>query len=158
MSDPFEGWAIVESHPAYEVSDQGHVRRGGRILKPQKVPGGYLAAQLWRGGRPSRRLIHRLVAAAFIGPCPPGREVNHKDGNKHHNAVANLEYLTRPDNMRHAYRTGLRQVTVMQAAAKRRKPRTTAACACGCGAFLETPDKKGRPRQFISGHNVRKAS
>lgn len=29
-------------------------------------------------------------------------------------------------------------------------------CACGCGGFLATPDKKCRPRRFIHGHNNRK--
>ena len=28
-------------------------------------------------------------------------------------------------------------------------------CACGCGQTLTTLDKRGRPRQFISGHNGR---
>jgi len=175
MADAFEGWAIVEGFPAYEVSDRGRVRRIGRaarngaghgggarigrVLKAHEVaPGSYLVVQLWRDGRPSTRLVHCLVAAAFIRPCPPGHEVNHKDGDKQQPAAWNLEYLTRPDNMRHAYRTGLRQVTIAQAVAARRKPRVLIACACGCGEQIETPDSKGRDRRFMSGHNMRSAA
>jgi len=29
-------------------------------------------------------------------------------------------------------------------------------CACGCGNYIETPDKKGRERKYIHGHNNRK--
>jgi hypothetical protein len=49
-------------------------------------------------------MVHRLVAAAFIGPRPAGYEVNHKDGNPSHNAVSNLEYTTPSENVRHSFR------------------------------------------------------
>lgn len=130
----FDEWCVVESwRPVvgfdglYEVSGHGRVRRVGkaartgrgrgggarvgRVLKLQPVPGGYLKAQLWRNGVMTPRLAHVLVAAAFIGPCPDGQEVNHRDGVKSNNQADNLEYLTRPDNMRHAYRMGLRDAT-----------------------------------------------
>jgi hypothetical protein len=50
---------------------------------------------------------HALTAAAFIGPCPDGEEVNHKNTIKSDNRVENLEYGTHGHNIKHAYDHGL---------------------------------------------------
>lgn len=44
--------------------------------------------------------LHRLVLEAFIGPCPPGMEGCHKDGNPQNNHIDNLRWDTRLGNMR----------------------------------------------------------
>jgi|SRR5712675_644132 len=46
--------------------------------------------------------VHQLVARTFIGQCPKGYEVNHKDLNKGNNSYKNLEYKTHKKNMQHA--------------------------------------------------------
>jgi len=35
-------------------------------------------------------------------------EVNHKDGNKENNNIENLEWCTKSENQKHAYRTGIK--------------------------------------------------
>ncbi len=67
----------------------------------------YKAISLNAAGVPRTFLVHRLVAMAFLGPIPDTLDVNHIDGDKKNNAVANLEYMTRQQNLAHAVRIGL---------------------------------------------------
>jgi len=39
---------------------------------------------------------------AFVGTCPTGHNINHKDGNKLNPCLENLEYTTLSQNYRHA--------------------------------------------------------
>lgn len=51
--------------------------------------------------------IHQIVADQFLGGCPDGLVVNHKDGNKHNNSTCNLEFVTNLENIQHAWKNGL---------------------------------------------------
>jgi hypothetical protein len=58
-----------------------------------------------RGAHGTRLLqVHRLVTAAFIGPCPADMEVNHIDGDKSNNHTSNLEFCTASENLKHRNR------------------------------------------------------
>jgi hypothetical protein len=72
---------------------------------------GYHAVYLQRDKKMYARRVHRLVLEVFVSSCPPGTEVNHKDGNKSNNRATNLEWVTRSENCKHAYRLGLRKPT-----------------------------------------------
>lgn len=109
-------WRPIPGYePYYEVSDEGQVRRigksrgsqVGRILNQTDHKQGYKAISLNAAGVPRTFLVHRLVAMAFLGPIPDTLDVNHIDGDKKNNAVANLEYMTRQQNLAHAVRIGL---------------------------------------------------
>ena len=104
----------------YSVSDSGEVRsepvqtravsshRRGRVLKQGSTGTGYPQITLCIPGKKrARHLVHRLIAEAFLGPCPEGHQVNHKDGDKSNNCVENLEYVTQSENIRHAVASGL---------------------------------------------------
>lgn len=100
-----EAWRPVVGYEGiYEVSDAGNVRRSGRVLKFKKHTRGYRQVTLWKYGEAKYPLVHTLVAAAFIGPCPDGYEVNHINGAKADNHLANIEYVTRSENHIHRAR------------------------------------------------------
>ena len=91
-----EEWrAVVGYEGKYEVSNLGQVRsrklHTDLVLK--QYPGTYKSIYLHKQGR-HYKLIHRLVAEAFI-PNPDNKpQVNHIDGNKLNNNVSNLEWVT----------------------------------------------------------------
>lgn len=87
---PRETWAPIKGFSGYEVSDQGRVRSpAGRIIgKPSHVRG-YVRVVL-PGNQ--QRLVHQLVAAAFIGPAN-GRRVRRIDtSDPTDNRASNLRY------------------------------------------------------------------
>lgn len=72
-------------------------------------PNGYMKVLLSLNGVKEQLLVHRLVALHFL-PNPYGHpQVNHRNGNKRHNAVTNLEWCSRSENIQHSLKTGLRQ-------------------------------------------------
>lgn len=99
-------WSRIDECPNYEVSKSGLIRRGSHIKVPTNH-NGYYSVDLYSGGKRIKRRVNRLVANAFI-PNPNNLpEVNHKDGNKLNNTVDNLEWVTKSENMKHAFKTGL---------------------------------------------------
>ena len=115
---PVVGW---EGY--YSVSNLGRVRsetrivyhRGsktnvcirGKMKHPAFSNWGYLQARMSRNSVLVLRMVHRLVAEAFIGPIEKGFEINHKNGIKTDNRVENLEIVTPKQNVRHCHATGL---------------------------------------------------
>lgn len=131
-----EDWKpVVGYEDRYEVSNLGRIvslnfKRTGEAkeVSPCLDSYGYPHVKLSDGGGLATRRsvsVHVVVAAAFIGPRPLGFDINHIDTDKRNNAVGNLEYVTRSDNLKHAFRNGLMCVTgdknPRRIAAKRRK-------------------------------------
>jgi hypothetical protein len=110
-----ERWRDVVGYEGlYQVSDQGKVRSvdrvvshgrygaanlKGRILRLMLASRcGHLGLTLYNGGVGQIVKVHRLVAAAWIGPCPVGYEVRHGPNGITNNSVSNLSYGTRSEN------------------------------------------------------------
>jgi hypothetical protein len=114
-----EVWLPVVGYEGlYEVSDRGRVRRvtathkpAGHILSTQDS-NGYRLLVLCKDAICRRFTAHSIVMAAFVGPCPEGREINHIDGVKSNNHLPNLEYVTRSENHYHAIKLGLKKPIV----------------------------------------------
>lgn len=101
-------------------------------MKLQMNHKGYPCVVLHKNCKANSKLVHRLVAIAFIPNPDKLPQVNHKDTNKQNNHVSNLEWITNEDNMRHAFANGCFKTTKKQIehaienqikmASKRRKP------------------------------------
>lgn len=95
----------VRSYDRLVTERNGKVRlHAGRLLRPSPVAGGYPGLSFFVAGQRMPTTVHRLVMAAFVGPCPSGQEVNHKDGDKTNNHLENLEYVTHTENQLHSIR------------------------------------------------------
>jgi hypothetical protein len=97
-------WRPVDGFPGYDVNAAGGVRswkvaagKPPRALTP-KSDRGYHRVDLRVAGRTCGKLVHGLVARAFIGPPPPGQEVRHLNGVRCDNRVENLCYGTKREN------------------------------------------------------------
>lgn len=110
-----ETWKPINGYAGlYSVSSCGRVRsdavsryvRTGYMLKGFVNWLGYRVVTLNRAGKKRHAPVHRLVAAAFIGPCPKGKEVNHKNSDPADNHATSLEYLTHKENIHHAMKYG----------------------------------------------------
>jgi len=98
-----EVWKDVADYEGlYQISNQGRVRNAESVLKTFVCGSGYREIILTKHRKRTPKLIHRMVAEAFL-PNPDGKqEVNHKDGNKFNNDVSNLEWVTPSENQRHS--------------------------------------------------------
>ena len=102
----FEGYYAVSDRGRFrsldrivEFSDGRRRLYAGRPLKLKLGNDGYFLVSLSRGVEDKKwHLAHRHVASAFIGPCPEGCQVRHKDGVRTNIEAANLHYGTAGQN------------------------------------------------------------
>jgi hypothetical protein len=116
----------------YQISNHGRVRsvdaevinrpdggtrsRKGRILKPRRHNGGYVAVALTNGKTKQWPLVHQLVADAFLDPDHERPHIHHIDFDKTNNAAWNLVRRTEKENIEHTraagrYRNGQAKLT-----------------------------------------------
>ncbi len=95
-----EVWKVDPDFPDYEFSNLGRARsfRRGRVRyfngTPQRV--GHLSIELQPGRH--QEFLHRMIARLFLGSCPLGMIVCHKNGDSKDNRVTNLAYGTPQQN------------------------------------------------------------
>ena len=95
-----ESWKIVDDFENYEVSSFGSVRNisTGKYLNGSPNKDDYLQVGLTKNGNVTKKLIHRLVAEAFIENPDGLEQVDHIDRDKSNNNIFNLRWITRSGN------------------------------------------------------------
>ena len=115
-----EEWRDIPDFEGYQVSSFGKVRgvdrlRKGKIglrltrgqeLKQVLNKKGYPEVRLRKNGCHTR-LVHKLVASAFMTKPEECTQINHLNGIKTDNRLANLQWVTQSENQLHAYKLGL---------------------------------------------------
>ena len=113
-----EIWKDIEGYEGlYQVSNLGRIKsmpkmcgfryNNERILKNNTDSYGYLYVALCKNKNIKIKLVHRLVAEAFIENKYKKPQVNHKDGIKVNNKVSNLEWCSDKENKQHGILIGL---------------------------------------------------
>lgn len=102
---------VIECAPSISAGRVGYTRRiRARIMRTTRDEAGRIRVTLSRDYIQTCHLVHTLVAAAFIGPLPPGLQVCHDDGNASNNAATNLYYGTPKQNAADKFRHGTQAV------------------------------------------------
>lgn len=116
-----EIWKDIRGYEGlYQVSNKGKVKSLARIVGSCKrkesilsnnrlTKDGYVRIALGKDSVAKENRLHAIVAKHFIINEGNKETINHIDGNKLNNAVYNLEWSTREENMQHAYKLGLKK-------------------------------------------------
>lgn len=114
--------AIKNFEGFYEVSDLGEVRsvdrvveckdgstrkRKGKVLKQYMERGGYSFVKLSKNGVAKTRLVHRLVAEAFIPNSDNLPEIHHLNHVRNDNRAENLKWVTKAEQIDEHFRAAL---------------------------------------------------
>ena len=93
---------IIGYEGLYAITSCGKVwsYRSKKFLSPINCSKGYLQVMLYKNGIRENKLIHRLVAEAYL-PNPSNYDtVDHIDFNITNNCVNNLQWMSRHENSR----------------------------------------------------------
>lgn len=116
----------------YQVSNLGNIKSLDRIIViksfisssyrmfkgkniKQSIHRGYKVVYLYDKNNKSKcHLVHRIIAKMFIPNPKKLPIINHKNGIKTDNQIENLEWCTYSQNLKHAYKNGLKNSTYKQ--------------------------------------------
>jgi HNH endonuclease len=104
------GYCVTTAGAVVSFVPSKRLRAVPHVLRPAFTGRGHGRVVLVIDGEHHTKLVHRLVAEAFLGPPPfHDAQVRHLDGTPANNSVGNLVWGTRAENMRDMVRHGRSQ-------------------------------------------------
>lgn len=104
-------YSTIDGFPSYLACSDGFVinaQNGKQLTGSIKKTGYREIVMTDSSGKQKSVLLHRVIALCFCEKPDGSDEVNHIDGNKDNNSADNLEWVTRNENLKHAFNAGLR--------------------------------------------------
>ena len=104
INNDLEIYTPIKDFPNYLITSHGRVLslKFNKIKELKQLPcNGYFIVNLCKNGKMYKKLVHRLVAQAFIHNPDNKHQVNHIDENKTNNHILNLEWTTCKENNNH---------------------------------------------------------
>lgn len=112
--DPHIVSLTLMEYPKYIIQNNGSIYSivSNKFMK-YSVRCGYPVVKLYnKNKKPFVQSVHKIMAIAFIKNenSITKTDINHKDGNKLNYNPNNLEWVSKSENMKHAFQTGLATV------------------------------------------------
>lgn len=160
IGEPKADLRDIEGFPKYKIDRTGKVvsfyGSTPRVLRTYLNNKGYECIDLKENGKRSHKLVHRLVAEAFIDNPENLPEINHKDEDKTNNCADNLEWCSHSYNNSYGYKIDRFKKTFKALCDTQGGPRQQ---ECVCIETLEHfRSAKDAAKSFgVSGTSVRKS-
>lgn len=97
-----KGARCLNCNENYYADEFGNIYNNNGMKLKTVRRGAYMGVSIPIDGEIKSCSVHRLIAETFLPNPNHLPQVNHKDGNKHNNALSNLEWVTASENQRHA--------------------------------------------------------
>lgn len=100
---------LINNYNHHTITKDGVVtnQKTQNVKSIWKAKSGYYCVDISENGKSTKHYLHRLLAETFLPNPEDKRTVNHIDGDKTNNHLANLEWATDSENIQHAYNNSL---------------------------------------------------